>query len=162
MRAIADQRATPTRTIALVRYAYRRLTDLGGIDVEAEYLSDIWIAARLGIHVTRSPNQTRFDTITQPWLRTAVKRWARLRLGSGKTFGSVHVDARAMLWFSQFLARRDADVNDETAITRDALEAYLVWITASHLAPHTSSTYITCLRGFLDTCRRHHWLPELS
>ena len=152
----------PTRTIALVRYAYRRLTDLGGIDVEAEYASDIWIAARLGIHVTRSPNQTRFDTITQPWLRTAVKRWAHLRLGSGKTFGSVHVDARAMLWFSQFLARRDADVNDETAITRDALEAYLVWITASHLAPHTSSTYITCLRGFLDTCRRHHWLPELS
>ena len=97
----------PTRTIALLRYAYRRLSDLGGIDIDAEYASDIWVAARLGIHVTRSPNQTRFDTITQPWLRAAVKRWARLRLGSGKTFGTVHVDARAMLWFSRFLARRD-------------------------------------------------------
>jgi hypothetical protein len=49
----------PTRTIALLRYAYRQLSDLGGIEVEAEYASDIWVAARLGIHVSRSPNQTR-------------------------------------------------------------------------------------------------------
>ncbi len=152
----------PTRTIALFRYAYRHLRDLGGIDVEAEYASDVWVAARLGIHVTRSPNQTRFDTIVQPWLRVAVKRWARLRLGSGKTFGTVHVDARALLWFSRFLGRRHPGAGDETAITRDAIEAYLVWVTASHLAPHTSSTYITCLRGFLDTCRRHDWLPGLA
>lgn len=152
----------PTRTVALLRYAYRHLNDLGGIDVETEYASDVWAAARLGIHVTRSPNQTRFDTIHQPWLRAAVKRWARLRLGSGKTFGTVHVDARAMLWFSRLLAGRDPGTGDETAITRDALEAYLVWVTASHLAPHTSSTYITCLRGFLDTCRRHNWLPGLT
>jgi len=152
----------PTRTIALVRYAHRRLSDLGGIDIETEYASDVWVAARLGIHVTRSPNQTRFDTITQPWLRVAVKRWARLRLGSGKTFGTVHVDARAMLWFSRFLAGRDSTAGDESAITRDAIEAYLVWLTASHLAAHTSSTYITCLRGFLDACRRHDWLPALA
>ena len=152
----------PTRTIALLRYAHRRLTDLGGIDLEAEYASDIWVATRLGIRLTRSPNQTRFDTIAQPWLRIAVKRWARLRLGSGKTFGTVHVDARAMLWFSRFVTDRDPDADDETAITRDALEAYLVWLIASHLAPHTASTYITCLRGFLDTCRRHHWLPGLA
>ena len=152
----------PTRTIALLRYAYRHLSDLGGIDVDTEYASDVWVAARLGIHVTRSPNQTRFDTISQPWLRSVVKRWARLRLGSGKTFGTVHVDARAMLWFSRFLARRDRHAADETVITRDALEAYLVWITASDLASHTASTYITCLRGFLDACRRHDWLPALA
>lgn len=151
----------PTRTIALVRYAYRHLSDVGGIDVEAEYATDDWVAARLGVHVTRSPNQIRFDTISQSWLRAAVKRWARLRLGSGKTFGTVSVDARAMLWFSRFLAGRDCDIGDETVITRDALEAYLVWVTASHLAPHTSSTYITCLRVFLDACRRHRWLPHL-
>ncbi len=152
----------PTRTIALIRYAYQHLSDLDGIDVEAEYATDIWAAARLGIHVTRSPNQTRFDTIAQPWLRAAVKRWARLRLGSGKTFGTVHVDVRAMLWFSRFLAERHPAPGDESVITRDAIEAYLVWIVASNLAPHTSSTYITCLRGFLDTCRRHDWLPGLA
>jgi integrase len=151
----------PTRTVALLRYAYGHLSDVGGMNVEAEYASDVWVAARVGIHVTGSPNQTRFDTIAQTWLRAAVKRWARLRLGSGKTFGTVHVDARAMLWFSRFLAERDPLTGDESAITRDAIEAYLVWLTASHLAPHTTSTYITCLRGFLDTCRRHDWLPRL-
>jgi integrase len=151
----------PTRTIALLRFSCRHLADLGGIDVDAEYASDVWVAARLGIHVTRSPTQTRFDTVSQPWLRAAVKRWARLRLGSGKTFGTVHVDARAMLWFSRFLAGRDPGAGDESSISRDAIEAYLVWVTASQLAPHTSSTYITCLRGFLDTCRRHDWLPGL-
>ncbi|WP_419554657.1 hypothetical protein [Candidatus Poriferisodalis sp.] len=91
----------PSRTIGLVRYAYRSLSDLGGIDIEAEYASDVWVASRLGIKVTRSPAQTRFDTIDQPWLRAAVKRWARLRLGSGNTYRSVHVDVRAMLWFSR-------------------------------------------------------------
>lgn len=151
----------PTRTIGLVRYAYRQLCDLGGIDIEAEYASDIWSAARLGIHMTRSPNQIRFDPITQPWLRAGVKRWARLRLGSGKTFGTVHVDIRAMVWFSRFLAERDRGAGDETVITRDTIEAYLIWITASHLAAHTASTYITCLRVFLDACRRHDWLARL-
>jgi len=106
----------PSRTIALVRYAHRRLIDLAGIDIETEYARDIWVAARLGITVSRSPHQTRFDHITQPWLRTAVKRWARLRLGSGKTFGTVHVDVRALLWFSRFLAGRDHDTA-ERAIT---------------------------------------------
>lgn len=151
----------PTRTIALLRYAHRRLCDLGGIDIEVEYASDIWVAARLGIHVTRSPNQIRFDTITQPWLRAAVKRSARLRLGSGKTFGTVQIEARAMVWFSRFLTERQTEAGDETAVTRDALEGYLVWLTASHLVAHTTSTYITCLRGFLDTCRRHGWLRGL-
>ena len=126
----------------MLRYEYGHLSDLGGINVEVEYASDVWVAARLGFHVSRSPNQTRFDTIAQPWPRAAVKRWARLRLGSGKTFGSVHVDARAMLWFSRFLAERDPLTDDESAITRDAIEAYLVWLTASHLTPHTTSTYV--------------------
>ena len=151
----------PSPTIGLIRYAYRSLSDLGGIDIEAEYTSDVWVASRLGIKVTRSPAQTRFDAIDQPWLRAAVKRWARLRLGSGKTFGSVHVDVRAMLWFSRFLTQRDPRACDEAVVTRDALESYLVWVTASHLAAHTSSTYITCLRVFLDACRRHGWLPRL-
>ena len=152
----------PTRTIALLRYAHRHLSDLGGIDVEAEYASDIWVAARLGIGVVRSPNQTRFDTIPQPWLRKAVKRWARLRLGSGRTFGTVHIDAKAMVWFSRFLTTRDPNSASEAAVSRDALEAYLVWLTASQLVAHTTSTYITCLRNFLDACRRHDWLPGLA
>ena len=157
----SHRRKHPSPVIGLIGYAYRHLSDLGGIDIEAEYASDIWVASRLGIKVTRSPAQTRFDAIDALWLRAAVKRWARLRLGSGKTYRSVHVDVRAMLWFSRFLTRRDPRAVDETVVTRDALESYLVWVTGSHLAAHTSSTYITCLCVFLDACRRHGWLPRL-
>lgn len=152
----------PSRTVGLLRYSYRHLIDLGhGIDIEAEYASDLWVAARLGIKLRR-PQQIRLDTIAQSWLRDAVKRWARFRLGSGKAFGSVHVDVRAMVWFGRFLAGRRNRHGDERAITRDVLEAYMVWLGASHLVGHTKSTYLTCLRGFLDTCRRHRWLPGLS
>ncbi len=153
--------ADPSRTVGLLRYSYRRLVDLGhGIDIEAEYASDVWVAARLGIELGR-PGQIRLDTIVQPWLRAAVKRWARFRLGSGKAFGSVHVDVRAMVWFGRFLAGRTGRHGDERAVTRDALEAYMVWLGASHLVAHTKSTYLTCLRGFLETCRRHRWLSGL-
>ena len=154
-------RRGPSPAIGLIGCACRRLSDLGGIDIEAEHASDAWVASRLGIKATRSPAQTRFDAIDQPWPRAAVKRWARLRPGSGKTFRSVHVDVRAMLWFSRFPARRDPRASDEAVVTRDALESHLVWVTAPHLAAHTSSTHITCLRVFLDACRRHGRLPRL-
>lgn len=151
----------PSRTVGLLRYSYRHLVDLGcGIDIEAEYAGDVWVAARLGIELRR-PAQIRLDTIAQPWLRHAVKRWARFRLGSGKAFGSVAVDVRAMVWFARFLAGRRDGHGDERSVTRGAIEAYMVWLGASHLVPHTKSTYLTCLRGFLDTCRRHRWLPGL-
>ena len=151
-----------TRTVALFRYAYQRLSDIGGINIDAEYASDVWQAKRLGIVMTRSPHQIRFGEITQPWLRVAVKRWARLRLGSGKSFGTVSVDTRAMVWFSRYLTTRAESGTSSAGLTRDVLERYLVSITGSHLQAHTSSTYITCLRGFLDTCRRHDWLPALA
>ncbi len=83
-----------TGTVALFRYAYERLSDMGGIDIDAEYASDVWQAKRLGIARTRSPHQIRFDEIIQPWPRDTTKRWARLRLGSGKAFGTVQIDSR--------------------------------------------------------------------
>jgi hypothetical protein len=151
-----------TRTVALFRYAYERLGDIGGIDIDAEYGADVWQAKRLGITQTRSPHQIRFDKIIPPWLRDTTKRWARLRLGSGKAFGTVQVDSRAMVWFSRYLTETVGPQAPASAVTRELLEGYLVWITGSHLQPHTSSTYITCLRGFLDTCRRHNWTPGLA
>lgn len=150
------------RTIAMIRYAYRELEDLTGIDLEAEYASDIWVASRLGITVQRQPYRIRFDQIAQPWLRDAVKRWIRLRLGSGKGFGTAGVDVRSIIWFSGFLAEQFPGVRNERGLRRSHIEAYLGWLVASRLAGHTSSTYLTCLRTFLDASRRHGWLLGLG
>ena len=150
------------RTIATFRFAYRELADIYGIDIEAEYASDTWAATRLGMTRKRQPYQISFEQVTQPWLRTAVKRWLRLRLGSGITFGTVAVDLRSMIWFSRFLNERLPGSVDERTITRRHLEDYLSWLIASHLAPHTTSTYIVCLRTFLEACRRHLMLTGLG
>lgn len=155
-------RGDSTRTVALFRYAYEHLSDIGGIDIDAEYACDVWQAKRLGIVQARSPHQIRFDEITQPWLRDAAKRWARLRLGSGKAFGSVQVDCRSLVWFSRYLTTRSGVDASPSSVSRELLEGYLVFITGSHLQAHTSSTYITCLRGFLDACRRHDWTGGLA
>lgn len=152
----------PSRTIAMLRYAFRELTDLVGIDLEAEYDSDVWVASRLGITVRRSPHQIRFDQIHQPWLRGAVKRWVRHRLGSGKGFGTAGVDVRSMVWFGRFLDGRFPVAATEADLRRSDLEAYLSFLVASHLVGHTTSTYLTSLRTFLEACRRHGWLPGLA
>ncbi len=54
-------RGDVTRTVALFRYAYEHLADIGGIDIDAECATDVWQAKRLGIARTRSPHQIRFD-----------------------------------------------------------------------------------------------------
>lgn len=159
---VASDRGWRDRSIAMIRYAYRELADVGGIDLEVEYASDLWVAARLGITVRRQPHQIRFDQIAQPWLRDAVKSWIRLRLGSGNGFGTAGVDVRSMIWFSGFLAERLPGAADERTLRRSHIEAYLGWLMASHLAGHTSSTYLTCLRTFLEASRRHGWLPGLG
>ena len=149
-------------TTSMIRYAHRELTDLRGIDLDAEYASDVWVAKRLGITSVRPPYQIRFDQITQSWLRIAVKRWVRHRIGSGKSFGTVTVDVRSMVWFSEFLAKRHPNETDETPLRRRDLEAYLGHLVASPLTGHTVATYIICVRIFLEACQRHGWLPGLA
>jgi hypothetical protein len=159
----AKQPKRPARTIGLVRYAWGHLCDLAeGADAETEFARDTWRAEALGLPVARSPRQIHFAPIVQTWLRTPAKRWARFRLGAGKTFGTVHIDVRALRWFSRFLAEAHPEIVDEAGLTRDALEHYLSWLGASDLAGHTKSTYLVCLRSFLAACRRHGWLMRLS
>lgn len=153
----------PSRTIGLVRYAHRRLTELAeDHDLDAEYDADRWEATRLGLVVIRPPRSIRFDGITQLWLRTATKRWARHRLGSGKAFSSIAVDVGALRWFSRYLALRHPGEGDQRLVTRELLEGYLAWLAGAGLAPHTRNNNLVCLRVFLDACRRHSWLPGLA
>jgi hypothetical protein len=140
--ALTLNRGDITRTIALLRYDYEHLSDIGGIDVDAEYATDVWQASRLGIVRTRSPHRIRFDEISQPWLRAAMKRWARLRLGSGKTFDTVLVDARAVAWFSRYLTTVAGGGATPAAVTSELLEGYLVSITASR-PPTTTAAAAT-------------------
>jgi integrase len=116
----------------------------------------------LGLTQRRSPHQIGFDGIAQPWLRAAVRRCSRFRLGAGKSFGSVSIDDRALRWFSTFLAQQHPEVDGAAGLTRPVLEHCLSWLGGSRLSGNTTNTYLVVLRGFLDACQRHRWLPGLS
>lgn len=151
------------RPMGQLRYAWRHLRDLAeDTDAETEFAGDIWRAAVIGARPSSKLTQIRFDHLIQPWLREAVKRACRFRLGAGKAFGSVSLDERALRWFSTFLARQHPEVTDASGITRAVLEHYLSWIRAApELSGNATNTYLVILRGFLEACHRHDWMPGL-
>ncbi len=161
---LADDRgrgAHRDRVRGILRYGWRHLTDLsGGVDAESEFTADIWRAAVLGIP-SRGIGQIRFDGISQAWLRESAKRWARFRLSTGKAFSSVDIDVRSVRWLSRFLAQQHPGVTGAADLTRPVLEHFLSWFSTLDLAGHTTNNHLICLRGFLEACRRHRWLPGL-
>ena len=156
---------TGGRAMGQLRFAWRHVLDLAeGIDAEAEFARDTWRATALGARP--SPKKVppiRFDHIPQPWLREAVKRACRYRLGAGKAFGSVSIDERALRWFAAFLHHHHPEVNAASGISRDVLEHYVSWLSAApELSGNTTNTYLVVLRSFLQACHRHDWMPGLS
>jgi integrase len=161
--AIATGRArSGSRTIGQLRYAYRHLQDLAeGTDAESEFARDLWRASMLGLDTTRPPRTVSFAEISQPWLRATAKRHARFRLASGKRLSTIDIEARSIRYFSQFLAELHPTVKDETDLDRSIIEHYISWMTTNALGGYQTNTALVTLRGFLEACRRHRWLPAM-
>jgi len=161
--AITTGRAgSGSRTVGQLRYAYRKLTDLvGGADADSEFARDVWRAEVLGIETVKGAGQIQFSNVAQPWLREAVKRYARFRLATGKAFPSVDIDVRSVRWLSRFLAEQHPTVRAPGDLSRAVIEHYLSWFVGQGMAGHTTNTLLVCLRGFLETCRRYGWMPGL-
>ena len=102
----------PSRLLVTSSGAARHLRDRpevlagGGGAVEAEYAKDTWDAAVLGITARRGRSVARFGVIQQDWLRDAVKRWSRFRLGAGYSFSTIDSGAQSLARWSLFLAER--------------------------------------------------------
>jgi integrase len=161
--AIATGRArTGSRTIGQLRYAYQHLQDLAeGSDAESEFARDLWRASMLGLDTTRPPRTVSFAEISQPWLRAAAKRHARFRLASGKRLSTVDIEARSIRYLSQFLADQHPGIESEADLDRSIIEHYISWMATSTLGGYQTNTSLIVVRGFLDACRRHRWLPAL-
>ncbi|MDA8185136.1 MAG: tyrosine-type recombinase/integrase [Actinomycetota bacterium] len=150
--------------VGFLRYAYHHLEDLyGGGGVEAEYARDDWDAVHLGVTAPGRAGHGRvsFARIPQPWLRRAVKSWARRRLSAGMSFGGIRRDASAMIRFARWLADACPDAGDASVLTRARLEAYLAHLAAAGPVANTRLGYLTSLRGFLKTVRRRDLLDGL-
>jgi site-specific recombinase XerD len=115
----------------------------------------------LGVPARRGHSTARFGAIRQPWLREAVKRWSRFRLGSGYAFLTVATGTKSLARFSAFLDDRHRGLPDHTALTRAVLEDYLTWIASRPIAVNTRSLDLSFVKVFLDWARRHRSLPGL-
>lgn len=132
----------------------------GGGAVEAEYASDTWDAAKLGIAARRGRNIARFGVIGKAWLREAIKRWSRFRLGSGYSFTTIDAGAQSLARWSMFLAEQP-QVRGPADITRELLELFLSWMASSQWSTNTRSHTLTFTKVFLEWGHRHHTLPGL-
>jgi integrase len=132
----------------------------GGDAVEAEYANDTWDAAILGIAARRGRNFAHFGVIHQVWLREAIKRWSRFRLGAGYSFTTIDAGAQALARWSIFLDERPA-VAGPADITRELLESFLSWMASSAWAVNTRSHTLTFTKVFLEWGHRHNTLPGL-
>ena len=131
-----------------------------GAAVEAEYERDTWNAVVLGIDARRGRNMAHFEVIEQLWLRDAIKRWSRFRLGAGYTFTTIDAGAQALARWSLFLRERP-DVEGPADITRELLQSFLSWMASSHWASNTRSHTLTFTKVFLEWGHRHGTLPGL-
>jgi integrase len=155
----AGSRTSLASATGFLRYAWRQVEAVvGDGGAEGEYARDRWDARRLGIAVTVGHHSVSFEAIPQPWLRTAVKAWARSRLVGGMSFGAIRRDATAMRWFARWLADTHPGASSASVVTRATIEAYLVHLAANGPAPNTRLGYLTGLRGFLESARRRGWL----
>jgi integrase len=156
----------PTRQrdgIAFLVYARDAVEDLcEGTGWEVEYHREVWRLHKLtgppqGGDSAESRNHLRFDRITQPWLKALAKRWARLRLCSGLSAGTVARDILALTRFSEFLAAAAPAVDALAGVDRPLLERYLGWLATQPYGPTVAEDAISGLQVFFQAIRQHGW-----
>ena len=134
----------------------------GGDEVEAEYAKDIWDATVLGLPARRGRSTARFGVIRQQWLRDAIKKWSRFRLGAGYSFTTIDAGPQSLARFSVFLTEHP-EVRGFEGITRPLLEDFLVWIAGKpEWSANTRHHTLTFVKVFLDWGHRHGTLPGLA
>lgn len=138
-----------------------RAVPTGADDLEGRYAADAWQAAELGVPAARGRGAVSFTGIGQPWLREAVKRWARQRLAIGCAFNTICAGALAFKRFSAFLGRCQPPVQHPRQIDRALLERYLAWLAPLALADSTKALSRVFLRAFLEENRRYGWVPAI-
>lgn len=134
-----------------------------GTGWEVEYPRDVWrlhTLTGLTTNAGKAPgarNHLRFDRIRQPWLRELVKRWARMRLTSGLTVGTVVNDIAGLIRFSAFLDQCSPAVRAVADLDRPLLERYLAWLVTQPSGLGAREDAVTAVSMFFQAIRQHGW-----
>ena len=160
-----SKEGTYQRFLIFARDSVETLRD--GIGWDVEYPREVWRLHRLP-GLTRSPGKRpharmhlRFDRLAQPWLRTLAKRWARLRLCSGLSAGTVQNDLLGLTRFSAFLAEAAPEIHALADIDRALLERYLAWVANQPIGHGAKEDAVTAPGIFFQAIRQHDWDDSL-
>jgi integrase len=128
-----------------------------GVGWDAEYPRDVWLLRRLGY--PGRDTCLRFTEIEPIWLRQLTKRWARWRLSTGISIGTVSADVRAITGFAQCFP---ALHRGPEALTRELIETHLAHLAVRFPNAKSRTSQISSLAGLLRTARQHGWEPRLE
>lgn len=135
---------------------YDRIETLAfGQGWDIEYPRDTRRLRKLGID--RPAATISFGQITQSWLKSLAKRWARWQLTTGRSSGTAARAAAALSRFSQFLATQPASIDGLAQVDRPLLEAYLAGLHTAVGGRKCHAQHLTALGGFLTAIRQHRW-----
>lgn len=126
--------------------------DAAGDALEWHYAADTWHASVLGISAARGAGTVSFTGVAQPWLREAVKRWARQRLAIGCAFNTIKTARLAFVRFSAFLADRQPTVQRPEQLDRTLVERYLAWLAPQPLSESTKASLSTSMSACPARC----------
>ncbi|MEV4019270.1 tyrosine-type recombinase/integrase [Nonomuraea angiospora] len=156
-RAYGNANAIP---LGFLRFARRKVDDLGhGLGWEAEYERDVWDLHRVGIRHQQA-RRIRFTGISQPWLRTLVKRWARWKLSTEVSPVHVARSVKHLADFAVFLADVIA-AQTLSDINRDVLERFVAHTARAGVSVRSRRMSIGAVSRFLMSIRQHRWDPSL-
>jgi integrase len=145
----------PRLRVALMRFAYDTVTRLAA-DGTDEWAKEVWDLRRLGLYTPATGRVLRFDDISHPWLRPAIKQWCRQRLARFK-ISTVSRDLMNLRQFARFLTERHARIAP-AGLGRAQILGFVDWIREQPGTPKTKSRMLSALRVFIEDCRRFAWL----
>jgi site-specific recombinase XerD len=100
----------------------------------------------------------RFDGLAPPWLKEAARRWARARLVASTAPQSMRGYLSELRAFSRWLLEHAPESAAPTAITRELLTDYVLFVRTSRLAPATQQRRV----GVLRACLAEQWDDGLA
>lgn len=133
---------------------------LNGTGWDREYPLDTWNLDHVG-HAVPDAARIAFTSVTQPWLKELVKRWARHRLNIGINPPSVRDAVRTIGRFSTHLTGLDQPPREACELSRAMVQSWCESLTRDHPAPRARVRLITSLSTFLRDVHQQGWAPTL-
>ena len=144
--------------VSILANIYKTLEEF--YDDREEWKKDIWLFKNIGVKPhRRGLRRLNFTSITQPWLKDAVKKFCKHQLVTGSYKASTCSGVLTGLKYFSFYLNEDCHNISPNLLNRSVAEGYLAYLLKEYSKPETRVSAISSLNSFLTQNDIHHWLP---